>query len=186
MLVPFLRKYVRPTWQKAQKAYAVRPGVTLGSDVHLGAGTKLESVAGHGLTVGSNVYIGKYCTIEVDGSIGDHVLIANNVGIVGRHDHDYSAVGVGMRSAPHVADPDYSGPGDGDRVEIGADVWIGYGAVILGPVTVGRGAVVAAGAVVVKDVEPYDIVGGSPAKPLGRRFTDDEIAEHEAKLYGTG
>ena len=182
MLVPLLRKFVRPTWQKVQKAYSVRPGVTLGDDVHIGAGTKLESVAG--LAIGNNVYFGKYCTIEASGTIGDHVLVANNVGIVGRHDHDIAAVGVGIRSAPHIADADYDGPGKDDRVDIESDVWLGYGAVVLSPVRIGRGAIVAAGAVVVKDVEPYDIVGGAPAKVLGRRFTDDEIVKHEAQLYG--
>lgn len=182
MLVPLLRKYVRPTWQRVQKAYSVRPGVSLGEDVHVGAGTKFE--ASGQLTIGNDCYFGKNCTIEVNGTIGNHVLVANNVGIVGRHDHDISAIGVGIRRAPHVADEDYQGPGKHDQVTIGDDVWLGYGAIVLSPVTIGRGAIVAAGALVVKDVAAYDIVGGSPAAVLGRRFTDEEIVEHEAKLYG--
>ena len=50
------------------------------------------------------------------------------------------------------------------------DVWIGYGETVLDGVKIGRGAVVAAGAVVAKDVEPYTIVGGVPAKPIKKRF----------------
>ena len=60
---------------------------------------------------------------------------------------------------------------------IGNDVWIGYEAVILSGVTIGDGAVVAARAVVTKDVPPYTIVGGVPAKPIRKRFSDEEIAQ---------
>lgn len=55
------------------------------------------------------------------------------------------------------------------------DVWIGYGATVLDGVHIGRGGVVAAGAVVAKDVEPYTIVGGMPAKPIKKRFGQDVI-----------
>ena len=55
------------------------------------------------------------------------------------------------------------------------DVWIGYGATILDGVHIGRGGVVAAGAVVTKDVEPYTIVGGVPAKPVKKRFSQNVI-----------
>ena len=54
-------------------------------------------------------------------------------------------------------------------------MWIGYNVTILGGVSIGDGAIVAAGAVVTKDVEPYTIVGGVPAKPLKKRFTDEQI-----------
>ena len=63
----------------------------------------------------------------------------------------------------------------GDIV-IGNDVWIGYEAVILSGVTVGDGAVIGARAVVTKDVPPYTVVGGVPAKPIRKRF-DDRTAE---------
>jgi len=57
-----------------------------------------------------------------------------------------------------------------NRVTIGHDVWIGHGATVLPGVTVGNGAVIGAGAVVSKDVAPYTIVGGVPAKPIRERF----------------
>ena len=62
----------------------------------------------------------------------------------------------------------------GDIV-IGSDVWIGYEAVILSGVTIGDGAVIGARAVVTKDVPPYTIVGGVPARPIRKRFDDNTI-----------
>jgi len=63
----------------------------------------------------------------------------------------------------------------GDIV-IGNDVWIGYEAVILSGVTIGDGAIIGARAVVTKDVPPYTIVGGVPARPIRRRFDEETIA----------
>jgi phosphonate metabolism protein (transferase hexapeptide repeat family) len=60
-----------------------------------------------------------------------------------------------------------------ERVEIGHDVWIGHGAIILPGVRIGHGAVVAAGAVVTRDVEPHAIVAGVPARFLRWRFAPD-------------
>ena len=62
----------------------------------------------------------------------------------------------------------------GDIV-VGNDVWIGYEAVILAGVTIGDGAIIGARAVVTKDVAPYTIVGGIPAKPIRRRFDDETV-----------
>ena len=64
----------------------------------------------------------------------------------------------------------------GDIV-IGNDVWIGYEAVILAGVTIGDGAVIGSRAVVTKDVPPYTIVGGVPAKTIRRRFDKDTVEE---------
>lgn len=67
----------------------------------------------------------------------------------------------------------------GDIV-IGNDVWIGFEAVILAGVTIGDGAIIGTRAVVTKDVPPYTIVGGIPAKPIRRRFDDNTIERLEA------
>ncbi len=65
-------------------------------------------------------------------------------------------------------------PNKGDT-NVGNDVWIGYDAVIMAGVTIGDGAVVGTRAVVIKDVEPYSIVGGVPAKEIRKRFAPDVI-----------
>ena len=65
-------------------------------------------------------------------------------------------------------------PLKGDTV-IGNDVWIGYDAVIMGGVTIGDGAIIGTRAVVTKDVEPYSIVGGVPAKEIRKRFAPEVI-----------
>lgn len=64
---------------------------------------------------------------------------------------------------------------------IGSDVWIGYEAVILSGLTIGDGAIIGARAVVTKDVPPYTIVGGVPARPIRKRF-DDETIERLLKI----
>jgi phosphonate metabolism protein (transferase hexapeptide repeat family) len=67
------------------------------------------------------------------------------------------------------------------RVHIGHDIWIGHGAIILPGRNVGVGAVIAAGAIVTKDVAPYTIVGGNPARPIKPRFSE-AIAERLMQL----
>lgn len=70
-----------------------------------------------------------------------------------------------------------------DRVDIGHDVWIGHGAIVLPGVTIGNGAIVGAGSVVTKDVASYTIVVGNPARPLRPRFDDPAIT---ARLEASG
>jgi len=78
-----------------------------------------------------------------------------------------------------------SGRGDRFKIVIEDDVWIGHGAIILSPTVIGRGAIVAAGSIVTKDVPQYAIVAGSPARVLRMRFSPEQIAEHE-RLLGLG
>lgn len=61
-------------------------------------------------------------------------------------------------------------------VTIGNDVWVGFGATILSGVTIGDGVVVGAQALVTRDIEPYAIVGGNPARVIRKRFDDETIA----------
>lgn len=154
--------------------------VMLGKNSTFGRGTVFY--APNRITVGNNVYIGKYCSLETDLEIGNDVLIGSNVGLVGKYDHDYSQVGKSIKDSPWIGDEDYRFKGQGLKIRIEDDTWIGFGAVVLSGVTVGRGAIVAAGSVVTKDVPPYAIVGGNPARVLSYRFEDSQIKVHERLL----
>lgn len=158
-----------------------KKNIYLGNNSSFGRGTVLY--APHKMNIGNNVYIGKYCSLEADINIGNNVLIGNNVGLIGRYDHDFTCVEKSIKDSPWIGDKNYSFKGKDLKIIVEDDVWIGYGSIILSGVKIGRGAIVAAGSVVLKDVAPYDIVGGNPAKVISRRFGEQEIAEHERILY---
>lgn len=152
-----------------------------GQDVHVGP--RCRFWATRGIEIGDGTYLGKDVLIETNCRIGRYVLLANRVGIIGRHDHDFRTAGVPVRFSPWVGSRRNPSPHRDDTAVVEDDVWIGFGAMLLSPVRVGRGAIVAAGAVVTRDVAPYDIVAGNPAAPVGRRFaTAEEIAAHEAMV----
>lgn len=155
--------------------------LTCGVGLHVGRGTRLWAPSA--LRIGSHVYIGKQVHIEANCEIGDYCLIANRVAIIGRHDHDFTAVGFPMRYAPWIGSSRFPSPHIDVKAVIGSDVWLGFGAIVLTGVTIGRGSVIAAGSVVTKDIPPYSIAAGVPAKVVGRRFTDEQnIARHEAAI----
>lgn len=109
--------------------------------------------------------------------IGSHVMFGPQVTIRGGN-HRIDLPGRYMRS---VRD-DEKRPEDDPGVIIEDDVWVGTRAIILAGVRIGRGSVVAAGAVVTKTVPPYAIVGGNPARILRMRWSEREICEHERRL----
>ncbi|MFI8632493.1 CatB-related O-acetyltransferase [Microbacterium sp. NPDC077663] len=127
------------------------------------------------MTLGANVSVGKGSLVEVDGSIGDFALIARGVQIVGRLDHRIDQLGVPIALSEWVGDREAQ---QLDRISIGRDVWIGASAVLLGGISVGDGAVIAAGSVVTKDVPAFGIVAGNPARLVRYRFTEAEQADH--------
>ncbi|WP_422757326.1 DapH/DapD/GlmU-related protein [Paenarthrobacter sp. C1] len=124
--------------------------------------------------------IGPGSLVEVDGQLGDFVLIARNVQIVGRNDHSIDEIGVPIVRGLWVGDRPQS---EADTVLIERDVWVGAAAIILGGVTIGEGSVVGAGSVVTRDVPPYTIVAGVPASAVGKRFeSEDERRRHSEAL----
>lgn len=172
-------KCLRDLWMK----HVVWRRYTIGKNFHCGRGTFLW--ARNRLEIGDNFYLGKYSSIETDCIIGDNVIIANHVGIVGRYDHNYQQVGVPVRLAMQMHDADYDWKGKDELTVIGNDVWIGYGAIVMSGVHVADGCIIASGAVVTKDTEPYTIYGGVPAKKLSDRFeTMEDREKHVALLYG--
>ncbi len=115
----------------------------------------------------NNVRIGKFCSIgpEVRIGLGKHPLRLKSTFSGFYTSGDY----YGVKQEYKNDEPAY------ERIIIGHDVWIGARAMILDGVTVGTGAVIAAGAVVTKNVPPYAIVGGVPAKIISYRFSENEI-----------
>lgn len=116
---------------------------------------------------------------EKDGArleIGAYVSIASNVTFVLNGEHNIHTVSTYPYKVQVVKNIQYEATSKGNIV-VGDDVWIGDSSVILSGVTIGQGAIIAAGAVVVSDVPPYAIVGGVPAKAIKYRF-DDSVIEY--------
>jgi acetyltransferase-like isoleucine patch superfamily enzyme len=151
--------------------------VVAGPGLHVGRGVRLW--APNRIVIGANVYIGKDVHVEANAHIDDFALLANRVSIVGAQDHDMRQIGVPVRFSTWIGDRPKDDPIRAQRAEIGKDVWVGYGATILSGVKIGRGAIIAAGAVVTRDVSAYEIVAGVPAVRIGLRYSDVERAAHE-------
>lgn len=116
---------------------------------------------------GERIDIGAFC------SIADDVIIFGG----GEHRLDWVTtyplrIALNSPGAGHDGHPHTKG-----RTVIGNDVWIGHGAMVVSGVTVGDGACIGAGAVVSKDVPPYAIVAGNPARVVRRRFDEQAIAQ---------
>lgn len=157
---------------------AIRGGVSIGRNVHVGPFSIVSSASK--LEIGDDCYFGKFCTIQVAGRIGNGVLIANSVGIVGRLDHEYRIAGIHVRDGRWVGDDASLADNPANAIDIGDDVWVGYGATILSGVVIGTGAIISAGSVVARDVPEFSIVAGNPARVVAQRFATEE--ERQAHL----
>lgn len=119
-------------------------------------------------------YIGPKCKIYSNVKIGKYTLLGPEVTIMGG-DHYYK-----NPQLPII----FSGRDVKFQATtvIGEDVWIGHGCFINKGINIGDGAIIAANSVVTKDILPYGIYGGNPAKFIKWRFTQDEIIEHQKML----
>ena len=129
--------------------------------------------------VSSDLVAGAYgllnlrCSVCPNVVMGNYVMFAADCVILGG-DHRYDIPGIPMC---------YSGRPPVPKTVIEDDVWVGFRSILMAGITVGRGAIIAAGAVVTRDVEPYSIVGGTPAKHIKYRFSDAaDIAKHDEML----
>lgn len=134
------------------------------SQIRIGAGSRIGRYAylGHGFEAEGQLVIGDLCMVSAD------------VAVVGA-DHAYDQVGVPSR----LAFPGTSRP----VTVLECDVFIGRRVVLMEGITIGRGAVIGSGSVVTRNVEPYSIVAGVPAKLIKRRFPSEAIeAAHHAAI----
>jgi acetyltransferase-like isoleucine patch superfamily enzyme len=122
---------------------------------------------------GSHGFMNYGCQIPPNVQVGKYVLFGPEVAIVGA-DHGFDQPGVPMIHGGRPKVP---------PTVIEDDVWIGSRAMLMVGVRIGRGSIIAAGSVVTKEVEPYSIVGGVPARLLRRRFESEaDIEVHDAML----
>ncbi len=152
----------------------VGPGCTFGEDVKLykhvliaNASVDDFSYIGGNSEI-KNCSIGKFCSIAPDVKIG---LGIHPIDKISTYPGFYSKQASGAVAIGH--DPSIV---EKKKVNIGHDVWIGTNSLIMDGVSIGNGAVIAAGSIVTKDVKPYAIVGGIPAKTIRFRFNEEQIS----------
>src|SRR6266487_1123453 len=148
-----------------------KKGIVMGDNVSIHRQTIIECTGvirelGEGLTIGNNVGIAQNCFIQVRGfvSIGSNVMFGPNVSIFSEN-HGFERTDVPMIKQTTVR----------KGVVIEDDVWLGTQSVILDGVTIGKGSIVAAGAIVNVNVPPYSIVAGVPAKIIKSRIITSDI-----------
>lgn len=155
------------------------PGATFEGANYLGVGTEFSGSLGYAS------YLGNHCAVSA--SVGRFTCIAAGVktvngfhptsGFVSVHPAFFSrnCTGLSLSESRKFQEFRYADPDRQLAVQIGNDVWIGRDAILIAGITIGDGAVVGAGAVVTKNVPPYTIVAGNPARELRKRFSEKEI-----------
>ena len=133
--------------------------IKLGKRCRLGMETELRTIDAGRIRIGDDTRLNRGCTLTSYSEIviGDFTIIGEFVSI--RDANHGMARGEPMRYQPHTTNP----------IRIGADVWIGRGVCILAGVTIGDGSIIGANSVVTKDVPPYSIAAGVPARVIKAR-----------------
>lgn len=151
--------YVGPHVSLGQDKVSRGGRVSMGEDCQLGQGAELAPFGGS-IRVANHVWLGPYVVIYGHGSveIGEWSMVAMHATILSSN-HSVPGMDRCMRWEKDVLLP----------TKIGRDVWIGANAVVLGGVTIGDGAVIAAGSVVARDVAPGFVVAGNPAVVVKKR-----------------
>ncbi len=143
-------------WNSARLAYLRGLGLRAGEHTYLFGGS--EVLAPQNLSIEGNCHVGRLCLLDARGGItlGRNVVIASRSQLI-TADHDINAPGFDGRLG---------------SIRIEDRVWLGSSVIVLKGVTIGEGAVVSAGSVVHRDVEPWTVVSGVPAQVIGRRSPD--------------
>lgn len=137
--------------------------------------------------IGLSSFIGRNCSFNKT-KIGKYCSIGESVKLIyGKHPtHKFvstypafysSEAQYGYTYSKDTKFEEFEILDDGNYLDIGNDVWIGSYAHIMGGIRIGDGAIIASGALITKDVEPYCIVGGIPAKKMKMRFSNEEIQQ---------
>lgn len=132
------------------------------------------------IEIGDDVYIGRGAKISAAHAtirIGSKVMFGPNVLIRGGN-HNTEVIGKYMFDVKEKRDF------DDEDIFISDDVWVGGNSTILKGVKIGRGSILAGGAVLTKSFPPYSVIGGVPAKVIKYRFSYSQVKEHELLLYG--
>ena len=129
--------------------------------IKLGYGTTL----GYNNFLHGNIEVGKYCQFGADVAV---------------HSTNHPTSYLSTYINKSLFDGELTALKETKTIRIGNDVWIGHNAIVVGGLTIGNGAIIASGSVVTKDVPPYTIMAGVPAKEVRKRFADSIIEEVEA------
>ena len=153
------------------KNIITNPNITVGDYTYYDDPESVENfnnnVLYHFDFIGDKLIIGKFCQIATGVKF---IMNGANHSIDGFSTFPFSAFGKDWQDTPLT--PDFKG----DTV-IGNDVWIGYNATIMPGIQIGDGAIIASGSIVTKDVAPYSIIGGNPAKLIRNRFDNETISK---------
>lgn len=168
MKIDFRFTYRRLKYFLIKIRYLFCNSIQLGNYVYIGKKTNLSN----NIDIGDCSYIGQYSYIAPNVTVGNFALFSDNINIVG-HDHKFEVSG-----SPTIL----SGIPDTVSTFIGDDVWLGHGVTIIRGVTIGNGSIVGANSVVTKDIPPYEIWAGVPAKKIRDRFTRSQVQTHEKFL----
>lgn len=169
--------FLNRVWWSLISRNIKRQFASCGTNVHVG--NYCDMIPSH-IHCGHHVHIGPHASFMASIAhiyIGNFVVFGPNVTIRGG-DHRIDLIG---KHIYEIGEGEKLPKNDKD-VRIDDGVWCGCNVTILKGCHIGKGAVIAAGAVVTKDVPPYAIVGGNPAKVIKYRFSPEEISRHEKIL----
>jgi acetyltransferase-like isoleucine patch superfamily enzyme len=148
-----------------------RPKIYIGNKVKIGDRVVLSVYNGEFLSIANEVSMQSGCVIIGDVEIGRGTLLSSNIYISSRNHNFDKSPSMSIREQ----DIAFGQAGENRAVVIGEDCWLGWGVVVGQGLKIGRGSIVGSNSVVRKDIPPYEVWGGVPAKFLRKRIKDESI-----------